>query len=165
MQRILRNMIVMLAVVGLVWAAPRLAGQSATRTAAPAGNGGGGPTEGAVLGKTKYRPLDQITASNFDKLEIAWRFRTDNLGPRPEVRLEATPLMVKGVLYTTAGTRRSVVAIDAATGEQLWSHREDEGERAVWAPRQWSGRGVAYWTDGREERILYTTMGYRLIAL
>ena len=66
---------------------------------------------------SKYSPLDQITADNFGKLEIAWRFKTDSLGTRPEYKLEGTPLMVRGVLYATAGTRRAVVAIDAATGE------------------------------------------------
>src|SRR5439155_4681264 len=115
---------------------------------------------------TRYSPLDQINASNFNKLEIAWRFKTDNLGPFPEYKLEGTPLMVKGVLYTTGGTRRSVVALDAKTGEQIWSHSFREGKRAAVAPRQLSGRGVAYWTDGRgDERVLYITTGYRLIAL
>ncbi len=123
------------------------------------------PTYGADLGNTRYSPLDQINADNFSKLQVAWRFKTDNLGPRPEYNLEATPLMVKGVLYSTAGTRRAVVALDAATGELLWVHGEREGARGAAAPRQLSGRGLAYWTDGREERILYVTPGYRLIAL
>jgi len=65
---------------------------------------------------TKYSPLDQINASNFNSLEVAWRFKTDNLGTRPEFKLEGTPLAIKGVLYTTAGTRRSVVALDGRTG-------------------------------------------------
>ena len=56
------------------------------------------------------------------------------------------------MLYSTAGTRRAVVALDAATGELLWMHSEDEGPRGEAAPRQLSGRGLAYWTDGREER-------------
>ena len=73
--------------------------------------------------------------------------------------------MVKGVLYTTAGSRRAVVALDAGTGELLWMHSEQEGERGSNAPRQLSGHGVAYWSDGKEERILYVTPGYRLIAL
>jgi len=145
--------------------AASLPGHPPARAAAPSPKDGEWPTYGADLANSKYRPLDQINASNFSKLELQWKFSTENLGPRPETRLEATPLMVNGVLYTTAGTRRSVVAIDAATGEQLWEHREDEGERGIWAPRQWSGRGVAYWTDGRSERILYTTPGYRLVAL
>src|SRR5215208_2674307 len=113
-----------------------------------------------------YSPLAQVTAANFNTLEVAWRFKTDSLGPRPEYKLEGTPLMVRGVLYTTAGTRRSVVALDAATGELLWAHSEREGARAAASPRQLSGRGVAYWTDGaRDERILYVTTGYRLVAL
>jgi quinoprotein glucose dehydrogenase len=123
------------------------------------------PTYGADLANTHYRPLDQINASNFSQLELAWSFKTDNLGTRPEYKLEGTPLMVKGVLYATGGTRRSVVALDAATGEVLWVHGEHEGERAMAAPRQLSGRGLAYWTDGKEERILYVTPGYRLVAL
>ena len=79
---------------------------------------------GGDLGHTRYAPLDQINAANFSKLEVAWRFKTDKLGPRPEFQLEATPLMVKGVLYTTAGTRRDAIALDAATGELIWSHSE-----------------------------------------
>jgi len=120
---------------------------------------------GGDLGSTRYSALDQINAGNFNQLEIAWRFKTDNLGPRREFQLEATPLVARGVLYSTAGTRRAVVALDAATGEQLWVHSEREGARGANAPRQLSGRGLAYWTDGREERILYVTPGYRLIAL
>ncbi|HUA58093.1 MAG TPA: pyrroloquinoline quinone-dependent dehydrogenase, partial [Verrucomicrobiae bacterium] len=123
------------------------------------------PTYGADLASTHYRPLDQINASNFNKLELAWSFKTDSLGTRPEFKLEGTPLMVKGVLYGAGGTRRSVFALDAATGELLWVHGEHEGARAVAAPRQLSGRGVAYWTDGKEERIIYVTPGYRLVAL
>jgi quinoprotein glucose dehydrogenase len=115
---------------------------------------------------SKYSPLDQINASNFSKLEVAWRFKTDMLGPRPEYKLEGTPVAVNGVLYTTGGTRRSVVAIDGATGELIWSHSYREGVRAGVSPRQLSGRGVSYWTDGKgDERILYITTGYRLIAL
>src|SRR5215471_16091083 len=120
---------------------------------------------GGDIGHTRYSPLDQITADNFGKLEVAWRFKTDFLGPRPEYQFESTPLMVKGVVYTTAGTRRDVVALDPANGELLWMHRENEGPRGTNAPRQLSGRGLSYWTDGREERILYVTPGYRPIAL
>src|SRR5689334_8382254 len=87
------------------------------------------------------------------------------LGPRPDYKLEGTPLAINGVLYTTGGTRRSVDALDGATGELIWSHSYREGMRAGVPPRQLSGRGVSYWTDGKEERILYITTGYRLIAL
>jgi quinoprotein glucose dehydrogenase len=123
------------------------------------------PTYAANLAGTRYRPLDQINASNFSKLEVAWRFKTDNLGNRPEYKLEGTPLMVNHRLYATAGSRRAVIALDPATGELLWVHGEREGARGTAAPRQLSGRGLAYWTDGNEERILYVTPGYRLIAL
>jgi quinoprotein glucose dehydrogenase len=130
----------------------------------------GGPngewrTYGGDLGNTRYAPLDQINAANFSNLQIAWRFKTDNLGPRPEFNYESTPLMANGIVYSTAGSRRAVVALDAATGELLWMHSENEGKRGQAAPRQLSGRGLAYWTDGRDERILYVTPGYRLIAL
>jgi quinoprotein glucose dehydrogenase len=114
---------------------------------------------------SRFKSLDQINASNFSKLEVAWRFKTDNIGNRPEFKLEGTPLEINGVVYTTAGSRRGVVALDAVTGELLWVHGEKEGARGAAAPRQLSGRGVAYWTDGKEARILYVTPGYFLIAL
>ena len=122
-------------------------------------------TYGGDLRSTRYSPLDQINKDNFSKLEVAWRFKTDALGPRPEFNFQSTPLMVGGVLYTTGGTRRAVVALDAATGEMLWMHSLNEGKRGEAAPRQLSGRGLAYWTDGREARIVYVTPGYQMIAL
>jgi quinoprotein glucose dehydrogenase len=122
-------------------------------------------TYGADLGNSKYSPLSQINAANFNRLKLAWRFHTENLGPRPEFNMEGTPLVARGVLYSTAGSRRDVIALDAATGELLWAHRENEGARAAAAPRQLSGRGLAYWTDGAEERIIYVTPGYRMISL
>jgi quinoprotein glucose dehydrogenase len=115
---------------------------------------------------SRYSPLAQIDASNFNKLEVAWRYKTDNLGPRPEYKLEGTPVAIKGVLYTTGGTRRSVVALDGRTGEVLWTHSLREGKRAAVSPRQLSGRGVSYWTDGKgDERVIYVTTGYRLVEL
>ena len=117
--------------------------------------------------RSKYSPLDQINGTNFSKLEVAWRLKTDNFGPRPETKLEGTPIMVKGMLYATAGTRRAVVALDPTTGEIKWTYSLDEGERATrWAPRQLSGRGLSYWTDGKgDERVIYVTTGYRLVSL
>ena len=118
------------------------------------------------IGGSKYSPLDQINAANFNKLEVAWRFKTDALGPRPEYKLEGTPVAVNGVLYTTGGTRRSVVALDGETGELIWTHSLREGKRAGLSPRQLSGRGVSYWSDGKgDDRVLYVTTGYRLVAL
>jgi quinoprotein glucose dehydrogenase len=132
----------------------------------PSTKNGEWPTYTGDLKGTRYSPLDQINASNFKDLEVAWRFKTDNFGARPEFKLEGTPLMVKGVIYTTAGTRRSVVALDAKTGELIWAHSMREGARGAAAPRQLSGRGVAYWTDGKgDDRVIYTTTGYRLVEL
>src|ERR1700689_2069298 len=76
---------------------------------------------------SKYKPLDQINASNFNNLEIVWRFKTDHIGNRPEFKLEGTPLEVGGVVYATAGSRRGIIALDAVTGELLWVHGEHEG--------------------------------------
>ena len=144
---------------------PRLASQRATTTP-PSTARGEWPHYAADWRGSRYSPLDQIDASNFSTLEVAWRFKPDSFGPTPEFNLEGTPLMIGGVLYTTAGTRRAVVALDAKTGELLWTHRLDEGKRAAVAPRVLSGRGVSYWTDGKgDERILYMTIGYRLVAL
>jgi len=145
-------------VAGLLWTNGPVHGQAGAKN-------GEWPTYGGDLGHTRYSPLDQITAANFSKLEVAWRFKTESLGPRPEFNFESTPLMVNGRVFSTAGTRRAVVALDGTTGELLWMHSEQEGRRGAAAPRQLSGRGLAYWTDGREERILYVTPGYRLVAL
>src|SRR5918999_2121728 len=98
-------------------------------------------TYGGDLGSTRYAPLDQINAQNFGKLQVAWRFKTDVFGIRPDFNLQTTPLMVNGVLYATVGTRRDAVAIEAATGELLWMYRIDEGKRGAAAARQLSGRG------------------------
>ena len=117
------------------------------------------------LASTRYSPLDQIDGDNFNELELVWRMKTDNFGAEPEYNFESTPLMVDGVVYTTAGTRRAVVAVDAGTGEYLWMHRLDEGERGSAAPRRLSGRGLAYRDAGASGQILYVTPGYQLIAL
>jgi len=123
------------------------------------------PTYNADLAGSRYLPLDQINASNFKDLEVAWRFKTDLIGSRPEYKLEGTPLAVDGIVYMTAGTRRGVVALDGVTGEMLWVHSEKEGARAAASPRALSGRGLSYWTDGTKKRILYVTTGYRLVSL
>ena len=122
------------------------------------------PHWGADLGNSKYSPLDQINRDNVKNLRVAWRWRADNFGPRPQNNLEATPVMVGGVLYTTAGTRPSVAAIDGATGETLWTYRLDEEQRGDMAPRSVS-RGVEYWTDGTQQRIILITRGYRMVSL
>src|SRR5438093_5607260 len=155
----------------VAWTPLRVAGLSAARSNAtvgtmPSTKNGEWPMYTADLRGSKYSPLDQIDANNFNKLEVAWRFKTDNLGPRPENKLEGTPIMVGGMVYTTAGTRRSVVALDAKSGELKWVYGMDEGIRALAAPRQLSGRGLSYWTDGKgDDRVVFFTIGYRLVEL
>src|SRR5467141_3849229 len=152
---------------GLMTITPRMtANLSGQAPGFPTTRNGEWPYYTADVRGSRYSPLDQINAANFNQLEVAWRFKTDNLGTRPEYKLEGTPLMVKGVIYATGGTRRSVVALDAKTGELIWVHGEREGARAVNAPRQLSGRGLSYWTDGKgDDRVIYVTTGYRLVSL
>jgi len=120
---------------------------------------------GGDIANTRYSPLDQITASNFSDLEVAWRLKAANFGPNPEFNFQSTPLMIGGLLYSTAGSRRTVIAVDAGTGELVWMHRVDEGERGAAAPRRLSGRGLAFRDDGEGGQIFYVTPGYRLIGL
>ncbi|PYQ70009.1 MAG: quinoprotein glucose dehydrogenase [Acidobacteria bacterium] len=151
--------------VGVVWAAlaPRVSTQA---PGFPSLKNGDWFHYTADMHGSRYSPLDQINADNFNKLEVAWRFKTDNFGTFPEYKLEGTPLAIRGILYTTAGTRRDVIALDGRTGEIVWVHSMREGKRAAVAPRQLSGRGVSYWTDGKgDERIVYVTTGYRLVEL
>ena len=133
-------------ILGALWVMSAI-----TPTVAQSGGGRALPGEwrtyGADLANTRYSPLDQINASNFKSLEVAWRFKTDNLGPQPEFNLQSTPLVANGILYTTAGSRRAVVALNAGTGEMKWMYSLDEGKRGEAAPRRLSGRGLSYWTD------------------
>ena len=122
-------------------------------------------TYGSDLASTRYSPADQINADNFNDLELAWSLSTDNFGPEPEFNFQSTPLMVDGVIYSTAGTRRAVFAADAATGELLWTHRLDEGARGANAPRRRSGRGLAFRDNDGAGEIFYVTPGYQLIGL
>src|SRR5436190_11762066 len=112
-------------------------------------------------GSSSYAPLDQITRDNFKNLQVAWSWRFDNFGGGTS---ETTPIMANGVLYFTVGPRRNVVAANPGTGETLWTWRPDEGARFDQAPRK-VGRGVAYWTDGTDARIITVTPGFQLVAL
>src|SRR5437763_1275998 len=138
----------------------------ATASSAPM-KGAEWTTYGADLASTRYSPLDQINKDNFGKLHIAWRLNTNNLGPNPDRLYAATPLMVNGILYSTAGTARSVVAMNPGTGQMLWMYQLDEGDRGQFAPRRGAGRGLSYWSsaDGKDRRIIYVTPGYQMIAL
>jgi len=133
------------------------------RTTAPAGEW---PTYGRDSGNSRYSPLDQIGPGTLPSLQIAWRWQPEAVaGQAAEFRNESTPIMVGGTLYFPSGSRRAVVAADAATGTTKWTWSMDEGERARRAPRRDSGRGVAYWRSGSLERIFSVTPGFQLVAL
>ncbi|MCX5756168.1 MAG: PQQ-binding-like beta-propeller repeat protein [Gemmatimonadetes bacterium] len=118
------------------------------------------------LAATRFSPLGQITKENVSKLSIAWSWKSDPTDTPAEVKNENTPLMIGGVLYFTTGTHRAVVAADAATGAEKWRWRwDDTPVRFGFAPRPGAGRGVAYWTDGRNPRIFVTLPGFHLVAL
>jgi quinoprotein glucose dehydrogenase len=165
-----RTLLIRLSSVAVIALTPFVMGQAAAPGqpyGQPSTAKGDWPMYFADPSGSRYSPQDQINASNFNKLEVAWHFKTDALGAKPEYKLEGTPIEVNGTVYTTAGSRRDVIALDAATGELKWVYSLNEGIRAsAYAPRQLSGRGVSYWTDGNgDERIVYISTGYRLIQL
>ncbi len=126
--------------------------------------GGEWRVNGGDAGSTRYSPLDQINAANVKTLQVVWRWKAQNMGPAPQAAWEVTPLMVGGKLYFTAGTGRTVVAADALSGETLWTYRgDDTAERGAVRP---NNRGLSYWTDNKgDDRILFVTPGYQLVAL
>lgn len=133
--------------------------------AAQAPGNGGWTHWGADAASTRYAPLDQVTRDNFPDLEVAWIWRGDNYSPEGEAILRATPIYAEGKLFSVAGTRRTVVAIDPATGETLWTFREPETERWRLSMRKDYGKGVAYdVVDGRG-RIYVVTPAFFLHAL
>ena len=150
--------------VGL--AAVVLSVASAAQSPAPAANPNEWRSYGRDLGNQRYSPLDVINRETVAKLQVAWRWRSDNFSVPPEGRNESTPIMANGTLYFTAGTQRWVIAADAATGGTKWAWHMDEGDRGRRAPRRDSGRGVAYWSGpAGDDRIFTVTPGFQLVAL
>jgi len=120
---------------------------------------------GGPVGHTRYSPLDQINRNNFNELEQAWIWRSDNFGPNLDYFSRSTPIYVDGMLYTVATPRRQVVAMDPATGEIIWTFREPETIRHQRSPRQAYGKGVAYAEVNGRGVIYITTPGFFLWAL
>jgi quinoprotein glucose dehydrogenase len=153
--------------LGLLFTVAVAAGCAASGQSSPSASAAesGEWREYARDGGTRFSPLTQIDASNASRLAVAWEFAAETvLGEENEYRNQSTPLMVNGTLYFSAGTQRNVIAVDARTGRQKWVWKMED-PRIDTAPRANSGRGVSYWTDGREERIFVVTPGYRLVAL
>ncbi len=118
---------------------------------------------GADAWSTRYSALDQINASNFDSLQVAWKWDATPFGDDEYYR--TTPLFANGRLFTVATTKRKAFGIDPTTGKTLWQWGLEEGIRWQKAPRQFAGRGLAYWTDGTNERVVIVTPGYHLVSL
>jgi quinoprotein glucose dehydrogenase len=128
-------------------------------------------TYGGDSGHTKYSPLDQINKANVKNLQIAWRWVSidEELKARAKASGDAslkylsistylnetTPLMVRGVLYTPTSYGQ-VAAIDAGTGKTIWSYDPATYNEGRPPEHGFLTRGLAYWTDGKEERLLYT---------
>lgn len=140
------------------------------RSAAPVRRPGEWPAYGATNAATKYSPLDQIDAANAGRLQVAWEWRSPDaeiLKANPHLRpgeFQATPIMVDGVLYTSTAMCQ-VAAIDAATGRTIWVHDPQTWRRGRFTSKGFQHRGVAYWADGADRRILIATGDNRLIAL
>ena len=120
----------------------------------------GAVTEGdwpVITGNLKgqrYTTLDNITADNFETLDVAWSFDASEF---PSVNARATPIYVNGKLISVAGEKRHVYALDPATGEMLWQYVEPETFRWEYSMRKSHGKGVAYANvDGRDIIYLVT---------
>lgn len=128
------------------------------------------PVYGATNAATKYSPLDQIDAENFSKLEIAWEWTSPDaeiLAAHPELRpgeFQATPIMVDGRLFTSTAMSQ-VVAIDPATGRTLWVYDPGTWRAGNSTSKGFLHRGVAYWRQGGDARVVIATGDSRLIAL
>ena len=149
-----------LVAVAVLFAAPTLVAQQRSGT-----EGGEWRYWGGDAGSSRYSPLDQINADNFENLEVAWIWRGDNFGPSVDNILRSTPIYVDGKLFTVAGQRRTVVAIEPTTGETLWTFREPPTTRWENSMRKNYGKGVAYAEVNGEGRIYVVTPGFFLHAL
>jgi quinoprotein glucose dehydrogenase len=153
-------------------------GAAVAVSVAVSGQGGAGRSTGETewrffgsdAGATRYSAASQIDATNVGTLSVAWRWSARNFGTRPATTMQISPVIVNGVMYTTAGVNRDVVALDATTGQQLWQWRPT-GDLLRWSDiidplARSSGRGVTYWSDGAgDERIFVVMPSYMLVAL
>lgn len=115
---------------------------------------------GGDAGNTRYSPLDQITRDNVGQLRLAWVYHTGDMPAGEQSQIQATPIVVGGVLYATTPAL-AVIALRADRGTLLW--RFDPFARGIRATHV--NRGVVYWSDGARDRRIFATAGRRLYAL
>ena len=131
------------------------------------------PAYAGTYAASRYSPLTQIDRDNAKNLRVAWRWKSPDMAIKeanpkigPTRAHESTPLMIGGVLYTST-TLSQVAAIDAATGETKWVFDPKVYENGLGIPANdgWLHRGVAYWRNGDDERIIMLTAFAQMIAL
>src|SRR3954452_21987876 len=126
------------------------------------------PGVGNDPGCMRYSPLDEIDRENVSRLRPAWTYHTGELEGRAGKTIECTPIVVDGLMYVTTGYLR-VVALDAATGAELWRFDPLKDHPSRHPPASGGvNRGCAYWSDGRPDgrrRILHGTSDGRLFSL
>lgn len=143
-----------------------MSGASGAQYGAPDGNW---PHYAGDHGSTKYSALDQIDADSFGDLEVLWRWQSPDVNlegktePEPH-NFVATPIMIDGVAYISTSLSQ-VAAFEIETGDTLWVHDPESYTRGKPVHGKYQHRGVEYWTDGEEERIIIATNGRQLISL
>ena len=147
------------------------AAAKAAQTPAPAvGHTVDWASYGGDKASAKYSALAQIDRDNFSRLRVAWTWRSaeaDVVKSNPELRTwawESTPLMVDGVLYVSTSLSQ-VAALDAATGKTKWVYDPETWKNGTPSNNGFVHRGVAYWADGNDQRILFGTGDGYLICL
>lgn len=98
-------------------------------------------------GSGQYSTLDQVNTENVSQLEVAWTYASENGNEERLGQIQCNPLVIDGVLYGVSPWMR-VFALNAATGEEIWSFAPEERKKVVC-------RGFGWWTDGTEKRLLY----------
>lgn len=121
------------------------------------------PRVGGDPGASRYSTLSQITRKNVKQLQVAWTYHTGDAGA--STTIECTPIVIHGVMFVTTAQSK-VVALDAATGREIWKYDPYDGVKII-QPRASGGvnRGLAYWRGGQDERILLGAGDGRLISL
>ncbi len=119
-------------------------------------------TLGGDYAHTRYTPADEITAQNFNELEVAWEWDGSSFNGRTG---RSTPTYVDGRLFTVSGPRRNVVAIDPKTGETLWTYRLPNTGRWEYSMRASYGKGIAYSRINGKGVVYISTPGFFLLAL
>jgi len=118
---------------------------------------------GGDPGNTRFSPLDQINTTNVARLRVAWVYHTGDLAPDQHGEIQATPIVVDGVLYATTPAL-AAIALRAASGTLLWRFDPRTTHDARRTDFSHVNRGVVYWADSRDRRIFFTA-GRKLYGL